>query len=121
MTTTDPSTDRATPRISHTVMVHTYNTLELTAGDVYHLVTPYAGPYAPLAGEASAVYVNVLNLGPGNVYIRADDDPADGDPQSETLPPGHADNLILVPDGPQGLRFLAMGALTTITIRLVQG
>jgi hypothetical protein len=73
-------------------------------------VTPYAGAY----------YVNILNLGKGAIYIRADQDPDDDDPESEKLPAGHADNLILVPDGPAGLRVLA-GDDTTVVLRLVRG
>jgi len=99
------------PRASHHVTVATYNTLELTAHHVYHLVTPYAGAY----------YYNILNLGPAAVYIRADDDPDFDDEESETLPAGHADNLILVPDGPEGLRVMAHVPHATITLRLVRG
>ena len=102
------------------VTVATYNTIQLMLGTVYTLVTPYAGPY----------YYNVLNLGAATVYIRADQDPAEGDPLSETLPAHHADNLILVPEGTEGLRFLAGLPIleggepddrAVITLRLVRG
>lgn len=113
------------------VTIGTYNTITLSNDDVFTLVTPFCGPY----------YYDVFNLGPCTVYIRADADPAVGDPKSETLPPFCADNLILVPEGTTGLRFIAgppcagacgagfgpppcatgnQGCIATITVRLVQ-
>ena len=112
------------------VTVATYNTVTLSDGNVFTLVTPFCGVF----------YYNILNLGPCTVYIRADADPAPNDPESETLPPGVADNLVVVPDGTQGLRFVAgapcvagnalgpppcasgaKGCVATITVRLVRG
>lgn len=92
-----PTTSEPTSRARHIVTISTYNTILLRGGDIYELRTPYAGPY----------YYNVLNLGPCTVYIRADRDPDVDDARSETLPPFHADNLIVVPEGTEGLRFLA--------------
>lgn len=118
------------PRASQSVTVNTYNTITLSNSDVYTLATPFCGAY----------YYDILNLGPCTVYFRADADPKVNDPQSETLPPYCADNLVLVPDGTQGLRFLAgppcvpgnglgpppcatgaKGCVATITVRLVRG
>ena len=119
-------------RAAESVTIATYNTITLSDGNVYTMVSEYCGPY----------YCDILNLGPCTVYIRADADPAVNDPQSETLPPYCADNLVLVPDGTVGLRFLAgppcipgrgmgvpycaggstgQGCVTTITVRLVRG
>lgn len=84
-------------RARHVVTISTYNTILLRSLEVYELRTRYCG----------AVYLNVLNLGPCTVYIRGDRDPEVDDREAETLPPFCADNLILVPDGEAGLRFLA--------------
>ena len=106
------SQQQPSPRAHHVVVVHTYNTLKLDPDDVYEIRTPYAGPY----------YYNVMNLGLGTVYIREDADPDPDDAEVETLPAGHADNLILVPDGSAGLRFLAEAPHgARITLRLVRG
>lgn len=125
-------TSSGASRAAESVTVATYNTITLSDGNVFTLTTPFCGAY----------YYNIFNLGPCTVYIRADADPAPGDPQSEMLPPGCADNLVLVPDGTVGLRFLAgppcvpgfgmgvpycaggstgAGCSTTITVRLVRG
>lgn len=111
------------------VTVASYNTLTFNGDQVYRIVTPYAGPY----------FYNVMNLGPSTVYIRADQDPTVGDSLSVTLPPFACDNLILVPEGTDGLRFVAGpptassssappgippspdGRQATITLRLVRG
>ena len=124
LTKTETTTKAAATRARHVVTLSTYNTIEMESDHVYELVTPYSGTYA----------YNVLNLGPCTVYIRADDDPDPDDPESETLPPRHADNGILVPDGPAGLRFVVGPPCededgngddrprpTVITVRLVRG
>lgn len=116
-------------RADESVTVATFNTIVLSAGNVYNLTPGFCGPY----------FYDILNLGPCTVYIRADADPSPGDPASETLPPGFADNLVLV-DGVTGLRFLAAcpcvagpglgpppcasgatGCVATITVRMVRG
>lgn len=114
-------------RAGTSVTLGTYNTVALASGGVYYLVTPYAGPY----------YYNVLNLGPCTVYMRADADPVAGDPLSVTLPPGCADNLVVIPEGTDGLGLVAgppcipatgQGSCApdaqdcaTVTLRLVRG
>lgn len=125
-----PAKTSAAPRAAETVTVGSYNTFTLSDGEILTVVTAFCGPF----------YYNILNLGPCTVYIRGDADPAANDPQSETLPPFCADNLVLVPDGTKGLRFVAgppcvpgngmgpppcasgaRGCVATITIRLVRG
>jgi hypothetical protein len=132
MATSSPPTI-AGPFSSHTVTLKPFNTIHLEHDEVCHLVTAHCGSYA----------VNILNLGPCTVYIRADADPHVNDPDSETLPPGSADNMLHIPDGPHGLRVIAgapcvcmvvqdiddpdckaehpiIGEGATITVRLVQ-
>ena len=108
------------PRTERRIVVSTYNSIDLDADDVVLLVTPYSGPY----------YYNVFNIGPSTVYIRDDRDPDPDDEKSETLPPNCADNLMLIPDGPEGLRLIAgppnaPGHIgppkSKITMRLVRG
>lgn len=123
-------TSGGTERAAESATVSTYNTITLSDGDVWTLKTPFCGAY----------YYNILNLGPCTVYIRADADPSPNDPESEVLPPYCADNLVTVPDGTKGLRFVAgppcvagngmgpppcatgaKGCVATITVRLVRG
>ena len=113
-----------------TITLSTFNTIQLSDGEVFTLVTQYCGAYS----------INVMNLGPCTVYYRADADPAPGDGQSVMLPPFTADNGVLIPDGTTGLRFVAgapcrpgnglgpppcqtgaKGCIATITVRLVRG
>lgn len=47
-------------------------------------------------------HVDILNLGPGNVFLRADLDPTVGDVFSLILPPNWAVNDVAV-DGTQGI------------------
>ena len=113
------ATSAPSPRMERRVVVSTYNTIDIEDGEVVRLVTPYAGPY----------YYNVLNLGPCTVYMRDDVDPDPDDEKSLTLPPNVADNLVLIPDGPEGLRLKAGAPCTghvgpprsRITMRLVRG
>ena len=81
----------------HTKTIQSMNTFQLEHGEVYHLVVEYCGAY----------HVNILNLGPCTIYIREDADPVINDPMTETLPPGTADNQVLVANGPAGIRVLA--------------
>jgi len=97
--TSQPTTPPAIPRpiAGPTVTLKTFNTITLDHETLCHLVTGFCGSYR----------VNILNLGPCTVYYRADADPAVNDPESITLPPGTADNGIVIPDGPAGLRVIA--------------
>jgi hypothetical protein len=69
-----------------------YNTVSLTANTPLRLVAAVSGHY----------YMNILNLGPGTLYYKADGDPTVGDPSSLTLPPNMSDNQVDV-TGTQGL------------------
>jgi hypothetical protein len=86
------------------ITLEIFNTIELVANDVYELIPPEVGIFS----------INVANLGPGNIYLRANADPVPNDPHTETLPAGAADNGIQVPGS---LRVLA-DADSTITARL---
>ena len=114
------SQPQPSPRAERRVVVSTYNSIDLDDNDVVRLVTPYSGPY----------YYNILNVGPSTVYMRDDEDPDPDDEKSLTLPPNTADNLVLIPDGPEGLRLIAgppsspghVGPPTSkVTMRLVRG
>jgi hypothetical protein len=89
------------------VTLYTFNTVALDQDVVYRLVPRASGTY----------YIDLLNLGPGTLYIRADGDPAPDDPQSETLPAMQYDNEIPV-DGVKGLRILSDQA-GQVTARMV--
>lgn len=107
-------------------IVTTYNSIVVANGDIVILRTEYEGPY----------YYNILNTGPCSVYLRDDADPGYNDPHTERLPPGAADNLIVIPQGSIGLRCLAggpcmpgagpcagdgTGCTVTLSVRLVRG
>jgi hypothetical protein len=89
------------------VTLSTFNTITLTANTVYRLVPLTAGSY----------YINMLNLGPGTLYIRTEADPSPNDPQSETLPSGLYDNQMPL-DSTKGVRILSDQA-GAVTARLV--
>lgn len=93
------------------VILTDFNTIVLLAGQAYQLVTSQAPP-------AGAFIYNILNLGPGSIYMRDNQDPAVGDPLSETLPANAADNGIFVGEGTQGLRVLAGPGGATLSIRV---
>lgn len=80
------------------VQLYNFNTIPVTAGTVYRLVT---------RDPTRLVYFNLLNLGPGTLYYRAVGDPAVNDPQSAVLPALAADNQIPIYDGARGLGVLA--------------
>ena len=60
--------------------------------------------------------VDILNLGPGALYMRADANPSAADPNSLQLPANFAMNRIAV-DGTTGLGIIA-AADTTISVRV---
>jgi hypothetical protein len=87
----------------------TYNTIAIPAGETYQLVTsenPPAGPF----------YFNVLNLGPGAVYLS--DQPGAAFADSETLPANFADNGIFISQGTTGLYVTADVSGATISVRV---
>jgi hypothetical protein len=96
------------------VPVLTFATITIPAGETMQLVTSESGPTI----GPGPVYYNVLNLGPDVVYLRQGQDPAPGDPHSETLPALAADNMIFVPDATEGLRILAGPAGASVSVRV---
>lgn len=83
------------------------NTVNLTAGTVTRLFIP--------GGTGLVQAANLMNLGPGTVWVRTGTDPAVNDPKSEKLLANSADN------GVQFARFIGLiaEADTTIVLRLV--
>jgi hypothetical protein len=69
-----------------TVILGNFNTVSLAAGTVARLKGPLGMNRA----------IAVLNIGPGTVFLRADDDPAVGDQFSLRLPPGFGLNEVPV-------------------------
>jgi hypothetical protein len=69
------------------IQLDRFNTVNLVANTVYELTPP----------EPNIHSLNLLNLGPGTVYLRANADPSPGDQQSATVPPGALDNAIHTP------------------------
>jgi hypothetical protein len=86
------------------VTLGTLNTITVTAGTVYRL-KGVAGMSRP---------ADVLNIGPGAVFLRADLDPTVIDSHSLKLPAGFAVNALIV-DGRVGLGVIA-DANTTISV-----
>jgi hypothetical protein len=66
-------------------------------------------------GAGGLRQIDVMNLGPGAVYIRADKDPTSGDPNSLQLPANWSANNLNV-ESNTGLGIIA-GADTTISVR----
>lgn len=85
------------------VTLGAFNTVAITAA---------SGVYR-LAGRAGSV--DVMNLGPGAVYVRTDQDPTVADPNSLQIPANWAVNK-LPADANNGLRVIA-AADTTISVR----
>lgn len=86
-----------------------FNTLAISAGTVYRLrgATGASGSNRPL---------DLLNIGPGTIYLRADLDPTLSDPYSLQLPAGWAVND-LITDGLIGLGVIA-DANTKISVKV---
>lgn len=83
------------------------NTVILTAGIVTRLF--------PSGNIGTVRKLNLMNLGPGVVWVRSQADPAVGDPQSEKLPANVADNGVVF----QSFLGLIAEADTTVVTRLV--
>lgn len=90
------------------VNLYNFNTVTLASGTVYRLVTRAPGTY----------YFYIINLGPGELFYRADADPTASDPQSFSLPANMADNQIPITDGIRGLGVVANQA-GSISVRIV--
>lgn len=89
------------------VTIGPYNTIAITAAN---------GVYRLLGSSSFTGPVDVMNVGPGAVYIRADKDPAVNDPNSLELPANSAANRLMA-SGTTGLGIIA-AADTTITVRV---
>jgi hypothetical protein len=87
------------------IQLERFNTVALDGNTVYELVPP----------EPNVHLLNLVNLGPGSVYVRANADPSPGDPHSETLPKGALDNQIHTPGT---LRVVADPIGSSISVRL---
>lgn len=94
-----------------TVPLYNFNTVTLASGTVYRLVT---------RAPARLAFYYIVNLGPGNLYYRADADPTATDPQSSTLPAMSGDNQIPIYDGLRGLGVLADQA-GSVSVRVWNG
>lgn len=80
------------------VTLKPYNTVTLAATTVYQLVGP---------GGAGQI-LNIINLGPGSLYIRADADPSVGDANSFQVPASNTQLLSFpVIRGSNGLRVIS--------------
>ena len=122
-----PSPSETSPRSERLFVVESYNTIDIADGEVVRVRTPWSGNY----------YYQLLNLGPCTVYYREGREPYPGDEYSVTLPPFTADNLVVIPDGPDGLLIMAGPLCATtrlgpgsqmdlhpqskVTLRLVRG
>jgi hypothetical protein len=71
--------------------------------------------YTLTSGSGWAGAVDLLNIGPGSIFIRSDTNPVVNDPASLELPASIAFNGLTL--NPGGL-FVIAGADTTITLRL---
>ena len=100
----DPKAAKAITRAAGPVILDEYNTVTLDEYVVYELQPPEPGVFT----------ANLLNLGPGWLYVRANAEPAVADPKATMLPPGGIDNQIRVS---QRLYVLASED-GTITVRL---
>lgn len=90
------------------VTLGSQNTLNLTPADGVFYLRPLG-----LIGAVRAV--NVMNLGPGIVWIRTGADPAVNDPLSEKLPANTADNGVVF----QSFLGLIAETDTTVVARMV--
>lgn len=100
-----PKKSKPITRAAAPVVLEEFNTITMAEFTIYEL--------HPL--EEGVFSANVLNLGPGWLYMRENDEPTIGDPKATTLPPGAIDNEIRVA---QRLYVLAT-ADGSITVRLM--
>lgn len=96
---------KSVQRAAKPIVLEEFNTITLEEFTVYELHPIEQGVFS----------ANVLNLGPGWLYMRENDEPTIGDPKATTLPPGVIDNEIRVA---QRLYVLA-SADGSITVRLM--
>lgn len=100
----DPRESGPIQRAAAPVILDEFNTVFVTANTIYQLIPP----------EAHLFRANVLNLGPGWLYMRSNAEPSVGDVYSTILPPSAADNEVRVP----GHLYVLATDTGTITVRL---
>ena len=100
-----PRESRPIQRAAAPVLLEEFNTVEVDQDTVYELVPP----------ESDLFRANVMNIGPGWLYMRSNDEPSVGDPHSTMLPPGAIDNQVRVP----GRLYVMATDDGMITVRLV--
>ncbi|HEY6290743.1 MAG TPA: hypothetical protein VI455_04165 [Terriglobia bacterium] len=82
------------------------------------LAVPAAAPALQVVAPfSSRCYLEILNIGTDDVLIRADQDPAAGDPASFTLPTGAQITPLI--NGATGLRLLAPGGPGSVSIAII--
>lgn len=115
MTTPTISPPPVAPRAVDQILYLTiYNSVPIPQGQNWQLAVSGAAAL----GAGPFIY-NVLNLGPGEIYMRGDGaDPFPGDWRTETLPANTADNGIFIYDGQLGLRVFAGAGGATVVIRV---
>ena len=89
------------------VTVGPFNTVAITAASGVYRLTEAGGRSHP---------IDLMNVGPGSVFLRADLDPAVNDPNSLLLPANTGINHLVI-DGSLGLGVIA-SADTTISVRV---
>lgn len=103
----------ASPTAANLILLYTYNTVVVPAGQVLQLCTsgsPGAGPF----------YYNVLNLGSGTVYFSDSQAPVAGAPNVMPLPPNIAYNGMFIGEGARGVYVLGDYNGATLSLCLVQ-
>ena len=99
-----PKESRPTSRATGPIILDEFNPVPVDAFTVYELQGPEPGVFS----------ANILNLGPGWFYIRANAEPTVADPKATTLPPGGIDNDVRI-----GQRLYVLASDDgTITVRL---
>ena len=89
------------------VTVGPFNTIAITAASGVYRLREAGGMSHP---------IDLLNIGPGSVFLRADLDPVVNDPNSLLLPANTGFNHLMV-DGSLGLGIIAT-ADTTISVKV---
>jgi len=95
---------RSITRAAEPVILDEFNTIAVIADTIYELRPP----------GLDVFQANILHLGSGWLYVRANAEPTIGDPKATTLPPGAIDNEVRLA---QRLYVLA-SADGSITVRL---
>jgi hypothetical protein len=106
--------DHGHPPADRVIILLTYNTFHIREHETVQAVTSVnyqAGPF----------YYHILNLGPGDIFIRGDRNPTGlGDEHAEVIPAHAADNSIFIDEGIRGLRIRAGQFGADVTLRLAK-